>query len=120
MSKVLKELHDNIIKTKSWKKFFQLQNPGGRIFPSRTGKNDTALQLRYDAGEVVDGKKKVNLQVNSQAKSAALKEYISNKKGTHANVASAEIDINTPEDKQEEAVQDMFKTVTAQYKSKIG
>ncbi|KAH8696935.1 hypothetical protein GQ44DRAFT_779388 [Phaeosphaeriaceae sp. PMI808] len=99
MSKVLRELHDNIIETKSWKIFFQLQTPGG---------------------QVVNEKKKVNLQVNSQAKSTALKEYVSNKKGTHANVASAEIDINTPEDKQEEAVQNMLKTVTTQYKSKIG
>ena len=120
MSKVPKEFHDNIIKTKSWKKLLQLQNPGGRIFPSKTGKNDAALQLRSDAGEVVNGKKKVNLQVISQAKSTALKEYIGNKKGTHASVPSVEIDVNTPEDGQEEAVQNMFKSVTTQYKSKIG
>ncbi|KAF2125863.1 hypothetical protein P153DRAFT_389314 [Dothidotthia symphoricarpi CBS 119687] len=120
MSKYLKEFHDNIIKTQSYKKFFNQQTPGGRIFPSKTARNDAASQLRYDAGEVVNGKKKINLQVNSQAKGAALKEFIGNKKGTHGTIASGEIDVNTPEHKQEETIRNLFKTVATQYKSKVG
>lgn len=65
-------------------------------FPKRRG-----LQLRIDAGELVDGKRNVYLQVNSQAKATGLKDWV-RRNGTHANLASATFD-TTAADLEEEA-----------------
>lgn len=77
------------------------QPAGGRIVPSRTSKNDADYQLRIDAGELVGGKRNVVLQVNSQAKSTPLKEWL-RKNGSHAKLAQATFD-TTAEDPRQEA-----------------
>lgn len=99
------------------KKLFQEHTPGARIAPPRN--EDTRLQLRLDAGEVVDGKKNVYLQVNSEAKNEALKDFKA-KYGTHANLAVATIDENTPPEQQEDAAADMFEDLSEQAKEKLG
>lgn len=67
-------------------------NAGSRIVPSRTSNNDQEYQLRIDAGQMLnDRHRMIYLQVNSQAKSTKLKEWI-RKHGTHANLASAQFD----------------------------
>src|SRR5271169_389066 len=72
-------------------KFNANNQAGSRIVPSRTAKNDADYQLRIDAGELVGGKRNVILQVNSQAKSTPLKEWL-RKHGSHAKLAQATFD----------------------------
>ena len=48
-------------------------------------------QLRIDAGELVENRRTLVLQVNSQAKSTALKNWVQ-KMGTHAKLATAYFD----------------------------
>ncbi|KAK2734458.1 hypothetical protein FQN57_001693 [Myotisia sp. PD_48] len=87
--------------------------PGSRIAPPRTAQKDEKFQLRLDAGEVKDGKKRIYLQVNSQATNEALKKWV-NKNGTHANLAFADIDMNVPVDEQLDAFEDFWKCVHEQ------
>ena len=72
MSKPLKAFREAMLKDNLFRKVFSKHTPGKRIAPPQSGNNDTRLQLRLDAGEVIDGKKKIYLQVNSQAKSEVL------------------------------------------------
>lgn len=58
---------------------------------SSTGSNDSKYELRLDAGESQDGKKRVYLRVNSQAKNDALRKF-RGKHGSHANLAVGSID----------------------------
>jgi hypothetical protein len=65
---------------------------GSRIVPSQTQQNDKEYQLRLDTGELLSDRYRViYLQVNSQAKSTKLKEWV-RKHGTHGNLASAQFD----------------------------
>ena len=73
------------------KKFGANMTAGSRIVPSQTAQKDAEYQLRIDAGEIVDGKRNVYLQVNSQAKSPGLKDWV-RQNGTHTNLASATFD----------------------------
>lgn len=73
------------------KKFGANLTAGKRIVPSRTPKKDAEYQLRIDAGKLVDGKRNVYLQVNSQAKASGLKDWF-RRNGSHANLASAAFD----------------------------
>jgi len=68
------------------KKFGANLTAGSRIVPSRTSQKDAEYQLRIDAGEIVNGKRNVYLQVNSQAKATGLKDWV-RRKGTHAQVS---------------------------------
>jgi hypothetical protein len=95
MSKVVKALRESLLKDGAFRKFFAKQTPGNRIAPQKTAAMDTKFELRFDVGEVVDGKKTVYLQVNSQAKNDALKKF-RQKNGTHANLATAFIE-KTPQ-----------------------
>lgn len=52
----------------------------GRILSSRTQKNDTDYELRIDAGDLVKIKRNVVLQVNTQTKSTALKNWLKKQK----------------------------------------
>ena len=72
-------------------KFRASHTSGGRILPSRTQKNDADYELRIDAGELVQNKRNVILQVNTQAKSTALKDWVK-KQGSHAKLATASFD----------------------------
>ena len=91
MSKALKAFGEALLKEDMFKKLFAKQTPGKRIAPPEAGDNDFNHQLRLDAGELVDGKKKVHLQVNSQAKNDASKKY-RGKHGSHAKLATATVD----------------------------
>lgn len=119
MSKALKAFRDALLKENMFKKIFAKQTPGNRIAPPQAGDNDAKYQLRLDAGEEIDGKKKVYLQINSQAKNEALKKY-RGKHGTHANLATATIDTKTPEKEQKGAFLDFWNDVEGQAKENLG
>lgn len=77
--------------------------PGRRLVPSRTDKSDKEAQLRVDAGEKVDGRQKIVLQVNSDATSEALKKWVNKQpQKYHAKLATASFDTQA-EDQAAEA-----------------
>ncbi|RDH26741.1 hypothetical protein BDQ94DRAFT_131155 [Aspergillus welwitschiae] len=119
MSKVLKQFENAIFKGGLYKKLFQKQTPGKRIAPPPAKDNDSIYQLRLDAGESIDGKKNVYLQVNSQAKNDALKAF-RKKNGTDADLASGSIDENTPDESQEEAARKLWEDLAKQAKNRLG
>lgn len=119
MSKIVKAFRESLLKEGSFKKFFAKQTPGNRVVPPKTAVMDAKFGLRFDAGEVVNGKKTVYLQVNSQAKNDALKKF-RQKNGTHANLATAVIDEDVPEDKQEEVYNKMWDDIDPQIKERLG
>jgi hypothetical protein len=92
MSKALK---DFVQKAQALKnapdKFAATAGEGSRIIPSPS--KDTDFQLRIDAGHYDAKTKKLNvvLQVNSQAKSPALREW-ARKNSTHGKLATASFD----------------------------
>lgn len=55
---MLKQLEDLIFNGKNYEKLFKKQTPGRRIIPQQAKDNDEKYQLRLDAGESIDGKKK--------------------------------------------------------------
>ncbi|KAJ5144279.1 hypothetical protein N7526_001787 [Penicillium atrosanguineum] len=81
-------------------KFTGAAAEGSRLVPSKT--KDEQFQFRIDAGHYDDKTKhlNVNLQINSQAKSPALKDFV-RKNTTHEKVATATFD-TTAEDKAAE------------------
>lgn len=114
MSKTLETFRKQMVDSGWWKKLFKSQTPGARIGPAK----NRPSEYRLDSGEVHDGKKKVNLQVNSEAKSDAAVNY-RKKNGTHANLATGFIDINTPEDKQKEVFEAFWGDVAEQAKDRL-
>lgn len=119
MSKVWKDFEKYIISQNLLPRFFKSHNPGQRILPANTKKENQQHQLRVDAGETYDGYKNLYLQANSEAKNTALKEYIS-KNGTHSNLATVRIKADTPVDKQSEAGKQALADMGAQFRSKVG
>ncbi|KFX96260.1 hypothetical protein V490_03455 [Pseudogymnoascus sp. VKM F-3557] len=119
MSKVIKQLEEALFKAGLYKKLFQKQTPGKRILPAQAKDNDAKFQLRIDAGRSDNGIKNVYLQVNSQAKNGALKEF-KQKFGTDANLAVGSIDENTPVDAQEEAAKELWQGLAQQAKDNLG
>ncbi|OJD24806.1 hypothetical protein ACJ73_03828 [Blastomyces percursus] len=73
-----------------------------RIIPSRT--KDAEFQLRIDAGHYDTNTKRLNvvLQVNSQAKSPALKDWV-RKNSTHGKLATASFDTGASDQQAEYA-----------------
>lgn len=118
MSKVLKQFEEAIFKGGLYKKLFQKQTPGKRIAPAPAKDNDAKFQLRLDAGESIDGMKNVYLQVNSQAKSDSLAKF-RKKNGTDGNLASAQIDENTPPESQEEVARKWWEEMERQAKANL-
>jgi len=119
MSKVIKAFKEHLFKSDNFTKLFAKQTPGKRITPAQAKNNDAELQLRLDAGEVRNGVKNVYLQVNSQAKNEALKKFLA-KNGTHANLATATINENTPPEEQEAATKAFWDEVESQAKNNLG
>ncbi|KAI9677692.1 MAG: hypothetical protein M1817_006647 [Caeruleum heppii] len=113
MSKVVKKFGEFILNSGILKKVFANQSAGRRIAPTQSGNNDEAMELRLDAGETIDGKKTVYLQVNAQAKNESLKKF-SRKHGTHANLAVATVDPNTPKDQQVDVFKEIWENVEEQ------
>ena len=119
MSKPLKALREALLNQGMFKKIFGKHTPGKRIAPAQTGDNDAKYQLRLDAGEVVGGKKNIYLQVNSQVKNEALKDF-KKKTGTHANLAVASVDENTLEADQQKVFDEFWNDIESQAKNKLG
>lgn len=119
MSKVVKAFREFLVTERTFRKLFAKQTPGNRITPPKTSVMDTRLQLRLDAGEVTNGKKAVYLQVNSQATNEALKKF-RKKYGTDANLATAFIEEDTPEEKQEEVFDEMWSQIEPQIRERLG
>ncbi|KAI4281449.1 MAG: hypothetical protein L6R38_003687 [Xanthoria sp. 2 TBL-2021] len=118
MSKPLKAFREALLNQGTFKKIFGKHTPGKRIAPAQAGDNDSEYQLRLDAGEVVGGKKNIYLQVNSQAKNEALKEF-KKKNGTHANLATATVDENTTEADQKKVFDEFWEDIEKQARSKL-
>lgn len=89
-----------------------------RIFPPKAKNYDAKYELRIDAGEVVNGVKNIYLQINSEAKNEALKNYRA-KHSSHANLAVGQIREDTPEEEQEKVVGNMLDEFGEQVKSNI-
>lgn len=115
---MLNAFGEALLKGNMFKKVFANQTPGNRIAPPQAGDNDAKYQLRLDAGEVVDGKKKIYLQINSEAKNNALTKYRA-KHGSHANLATATIDPNTPEEEQKGVFTDIWKDMAGKAKANL-
>ncbi|KAJ5179426.1 hypothetical protein N7492_002636 [Penicillium capsulatum] len=118
MSKVLKQFEEAIFKGGLYKKLFQKQTPGRRIAPLQAKDNDSKFQLRLDAGESMEGVKNVYLQVNSQAKNDSLVKF-RKKNGTDANLASGQINENTPAESQEEEARKWWQEMEKQAKENL-
>ncbi|PLN77902.1 hypothetical protein BDW42DRAFT_187730 [Aspergillus taichungensis] len=93
--------------------------PGKRIAPAQVKDNDSKFQLRLDAGESLDGKKNVYLQVNSQAKNDSLVTF-RRKNGTLANLATGVIDENTPAESQEDTARESWQDMAQQARDNLG
>ncbi|PLN83760.1 hypothetical protein BDW42DRAFT_191980 [Aspergillus taichungensis] len=99
MSSALKKFGEKLANdSKQLAKLFKEFTAGSRILPSRTSENDGEYQCRIDMGEEVKdnpGHYNVYLQVNSQAKSEGLKDWL--RKNPHGKLATAQVDRNVPE-----------------------
>ncbi|KAL1847070.1 hypothetical protein Plec18170_008846 [Paecilomyces lecythidis] len=98
-------------------KFTSSAVEGSRLLFSRN--KDAEVQFRIDAGHYDEDTKRLNvvLQVNSQAKSPALKEWIK-KNSTHGKLATASFDTSA-EDKQAEFAR-MLRDLEEQGKKNLG
>jgi hypothetical protein len=98
-------------------KFAATAVEGNRIIPSKT--KDAEFQLRIDAGHYDASTKHLNvvLQVNSQAKSPALKDWVK-KNSTHGKLATASFDTNA-KDPHAEYVK-VLKALEAAAKKSLG
>ncbi|KAL9008719.1 MAG: hypothetical protein Q9173_006183 [Seirophora scorigena] len=119
MSNYIKTLGQFIADNNLWAKLFKAQTPGKRIVPSQSGDNDAKYGLRIDAGQVIGSTKTIYLQVNKEAKGKALAEFVK-KNGSHANLATVTIDVNTAAKDQPEAGKKAWESITKQAKPKLG
>ncbi|KAL8966268.1 MAG: hypothetical protein Q9183_003449 [Haloplaca sp. 2 TL-2023] len=118
MSRVFKDFYKYLVEEGRYAKIFGTHSPGSRIEPPKNNKNDQKHQLRLDAGPVVDGKKYVNLQINSQAKNEALKKY-ARKHGFDAKLATATVDENTPKKDMKKDFDGFWGSMEGQAKDKL-
>lgn len=92
--------------------------PGARIIPANKG-DDPKAELRIDAGEKVGDKQNVVLQVNSQAQSGALKDFVAkNGRGTHGRLATGSFDTKAEDPDAE--LSRLIEDLDAQARSKLG
>ncbi|KAJ9624356.1 uncharacterized protein PV06_03788 [Exophiala oligosperma] len=71
------------------------------------------------AGEVKHGKKRVYLQVNSQATNQKLKDW-RKKNGADANLAYEDLDMNVPDDEKKVAFDTFWARVENKAKDNLG
>ncbi len=114
MSKVLQEFAKKMKASGGIKKFFQRQTPGNRIWPAK----NTESELRLDAGETKDNKKRVYVQVNSEAKNEALKKW-RKKHTTHGNLAVFDVDLTEPAETQEATFDEIWEDVSEEAKNNL-
>ncbi|MCJ1479190.1 hypothetical protein MMC13_007874 [Lambiella insularis] len=98
-------------------KFTAAAVEGSRIIPSKN--RDAEFQFRIDAGHYDESTKKLNvvLQVNSQATSPALREWVK-KSSTHGQLATASFDTSAV-DKDTE-LNEVLSSLQSQAKQKLG
>ena len=103
--------------TNASSKFTAAAVEGSRILPSKV--KDAEFQCRIDAGHFDPVTKKLNvvLQVNSQAKSKGLQDWIK-KNSTHAKLATESFD-TTAED-QDAELKRVVGSLANQGKAKVG
>lgn len=119
MSIVYSKLKEFVSQAGQFPKLFKSHSPGQRVLPANVAKHNKSLQLRIDAGDVRDGKKTLFLQANAEATSKAIKDFIS-KNGTHANIGTVQVDVDTPESKYKEESERIMAEFEVQYRAKIG
>lgn len=121
MASALKKFGDKVINdSKQIAKLFKEATAGSRVLPSRTSKNDAEYQCRIDMGEEVKDKPgyyNVYLQVNSQAKSEGLKDWL--RKNPHGKLATSQVNRNAPEDERAEEGKRVVEQLIEQAKKKI-
>lgn len=118
MSKALGNFVNKVRDTKNASaKFTATAVEGSRIVPSKT--RDAEFQFRIDAGHYDASTKKLNvvLQVNSQAKSPALRDWV-NKSSTHGKLATAPFD--TSADDKDAELAKVLDSLQSQAKGKLG
>ena len=103
--------------TNASSKFTAAAVEGSRILPTK--KKDAEFQCRIDAGHYDSATKKLNviLQVNTQAKSQGLKDWVK-KNSTHAKLGTETFD-TAAEDQNAELVR-VLGSLEAQGKAKVG
>ena len=89
------------IAIKQSSKISAVHSPGSRVLPSREKRNDERLGMRIDAGNVIDGKKSLVLQVNREATATVLKDWLK-ANGSHTKLAETTFDTNSADPKEEE------------------
>ncbi|PGH19279.1 hypothetical protein AJ80_04032 [Polytolypa hystricis UAMH7299] len=119
MSRALKDFKNLMVREGQISKLWKTHSPGTRIAPTKSGNKDNKWQLRLDAGEVKGGKKRIYLQVNSQASNQSLQKWLK-KNTSHANLAFGDIDINEPDDKISGAFDNFWQCVEKQAKDNLG
>lgn len=117
-SKALKEFKDQFKRAGQVQKLWSVHTPGSTIFP-RGGKVAQNVQMRFDAKEVTNGKKRIALQVNANAKTPSLVNFIRGN-STHADLAVIDINMNEPKENREKAFDDAFDLAFEQAKAKLG
>ena len=122
MSKAITKFGDRVTSDpKLLGKLFKNTSAGSRLLPSQSEKNDAEFECRVDMGEELSDKpgvRNVYLQVNSQAKSQALKNWLA--KNPHGNLATAQIDLNSPKEKQKEVGTEAMNTLVERGKENLG
>ncbi|KAH3194028.1 hypothetical protein KXV64_005440 [Aspergillus fumigatus] len=121
IASALKKFGDKVINdSKQIAKLFKEATAGSRVLPSRTSKNDAEYQCRIDMGEEVKDKPgyyNVYLQVNSQAKSEGLKDWL--RKNPHGKLATSQVNRNAPENERAEEGKRVVEQLIEQAKKKI-
>ncbi|KAE8357815.1 hypothetical protein BDV27DRAFT_78534 [Aspergillus caelatus] len=121
MSGALKKFGDKVVNDpKQVAKLFKEAAPGTRLLPSRTPKNDAEYQCRVDVGEEIKDKPgyyNVYLQVNSQAQSDGLQDWL--KKNPHGNLAAAQINRKAKDEERPEEGKRVMAELIAQAKKNL-
>ncbi|RAL05585.1 uncharacterized protein BO80DRAFT_451202 [Aspergillus ibericus CBS 121593] len=121
MSSALKKFGEKVANdSKQITKLFKESAAGSRVLPSRTSKNDAEYQCRIDMGEEVKDKPgyyNVYLQVNSQAKSEGLKDWL--RKNPHGKLAMAQVNRDAPEKEQSEEGKRVISELVEQAKKNL-
>lgn len=119
MSKALKEFKNMMVREGQVSKLWKTHSPGARIAPPKSGNKDKKWQLRLDAGEVKDGKKRVYVQVKSEATNESLQKW-RKKNSSHGNLAFVDINVNEPKERMSTAFDEIWEDVEKQAKDNLG
>ncbi|KAK5093857.1 hypothetical protein PMZ80_003075 [Knufia obscura] len=113
MSKALRNFKKLVDSENQAAKIWQQHSAGSRVLPAKNTTNDAKYQLRLDAGETKNGKKRIYLQVNSKATNEKLKKFVK-KNTSHAVLASIDVDASEPVNKQKAAFEAAWEALEGQ------